>query len=113
MATSDNLSHFLYDVADAIREATGETDLINAQAFSAKIRELSTGGSTGVGLKYAKERTVYLSKVTFENGSVQNETLSDTAKEYNIQTIEEHKTSENVFLSIKGMFFPYKGSGYE
>lgn len=41
MAKNDNLTDFLADVADAIREKKGTTDLINPQDFNAEIRELA------------------------------------------------------------------------
>ena len=44
MAKSDNLVDFLKDIADAIREKTEDSGLINAQNFADKIRNLSTGG---------------------------------------------------------------------
>lgn len=44
MAKSDNLKDFLVDVADAIREKEGTTELINPQEFSERIRAISGGG---------------------------------------------------------------------
>lgn len=44
MAKTDNLNDFLKDIADAIREKTEDSGLINAQNFADKIRSLSTGG---------------------------------------------------------------------
>ena len=46
MAKSDNLVDFLKDIADAIREKTEDSGLINAQNFADKIRNLSTGGGS-------------------------------------------------------------------
>ena len=43
MAKNDNLKDFLTDVADAIREKKGTTDLINPQDFSDEIRTLPSG----------------------------------------------------------------------
>ena len=43
MAKTDNLNDFMTDLADSIREATGETESINAQSFSTRITELGTG----------------------------------------------------------------------
>lgn len=37
MAKNDNLVHFLTDVASAIREKNGTTELINAQDFASEI----------------------------------------------------------------------------
>ena len=47
MAKNDNLKDFLVDVADAIREKKGTTDLINPQSFSDEIRAFEIGGSGG------------------------------------------------------------------
>lgn len=44
MAKNDNLKDFLTDVADAIREKKGTTDLINPQDFSAEIASIQSGG---------------------------------------------------------------------
>lgn len=51
MAKNDNLKDFLTDVADAIREKEGSTDLINPQAFSDRIRAFEIGGGGG-GVKW-------------------------------------------------------------
>lgn len=42
MAKNDNLKDFVTDIADAIREKKGTTDLINPQDFSDEIRNLTT-----------------------------------------------------------------------
>ena len=47
MAKNNNLTDFLTDVADAIREKEGSIAPINPQAFSARILALQTGGSGG------------------------------------------------------------------
>ena len=47
MAKNDNLKDFLTDVADAIREKKGTTDLINPQSFSDEIRAFEIGGGGG------------------------------------------------------------------
>ena len=49
MAKNDNLKDFLTDVADAIREKKGTTDLINPQSFSDEIRAFEIGGGGGGG----------------------------------------------------------------
>lgn len=48
MSKQDNLTDFLTDVADAIREKKGTTDLINPQNFSEEIRGIESGGSENV-----------------------------------------------------------------
>jgi surface protein len=45
MAKNDNLTDFLTDVADSIREKMGVTEKINPQSFSDRIRAIETGGS--------------------------------------------------------------------
>lgn len=62
MAKNDNLHDFLVDVADAIREKKGTTDLINPQNFSEEILSIESGGgitetmvdNTGNGLNAIK-----------------------------------------------------------
>lgn len=44
MAKNDNLKDFVTDLADAIREKKGTTDLINPQDFADEIRNLPSGG---------------------------------------------------------------------
>ena len=44
MAKNNNLKDFLTDVADAIREKEGSSDVINPQDFSDRIRAISAGG---------------------------------------------------------------------
>lgn len=47
MAKTDNLREFLTDVANAIRNKKGTTDLINPQDFSTEIESIQGGGGTG------------------------------------------------------------------
>ena len=44
MAKNDNVKDFCKDIADAIREKKGTSDLINPQDFSAEIKSISGGG---------------------------------------------------------------------
>lgn len=44
MAKDNNIQDFLTDVADAIREKKGTTDLINPQDFSSEIASIQSGG---------------------------------------------------------------------
>ena len=60
MAKNDNLGDFLKDVADSIRTKTGTTELINAQDFSAKILNISSGENTLKKLLDATKTTKYL-----------------------------------------------------
>lgn len=49
MAKNDNLKDLLTDVANAIREKKGTTDLINPQDFSAEIASIEGGGASAEG----------------------------------------------------------------
>lgn len=60
MAKNDNLQDFLTDVANSIRTKTGTTELINAQDFSDKILNISSGGNTLKNLLDATKTTKYL-----------------------------------------------------
>lgn len=55
MGKNNNLTDFLTDVANAIREKEGSGEAINPQAFSTRILALQTGGSGGGGLVPAKD----------------------------------------------------------
>lgn len=93
MAKNDNLHDFLVDVADAIREKKGTTDLINPQNFSEEILSIEGGGggipsevkdSNGMGMQgitslsfddsvvaiaeYAYTRCNNLSEIVFNEG---------------------------------------------
>lgn len=48
MAKTDNLTHYLSDLANAIREKEGSTDPINAQDFSEHIRAITTKSTEDV-----------------------------------------------------------------
>lgn len=48
MAKDNNIQDFLTDVADAIREKKGTTDLINPQDFSSEISSIEVGGGGGI-----------------------------------------------------------------
>ena len=53
MDKTNNLQYFLTDIADAIREKKGTTDLINAQSFADEIKNLpQSGGGTEGGIQY-------------------------------------------------------------
>ena len=60
MAKNDNLQDFLTDVANSIRTKTGTTELINAQDFSDKILNISSGENTLKKLLDATKSTRYL-----------------------------------------------------
>lgn len=47
MAKDNNLTDFLADVADAIREKKGTTELINPQDFASEIASIEGGGGNG------------------------------------------------------------------
>ena len=46
MAKTDNLTDFLTDIADAIREKKGTTGAINPQDFSSEIASIESGGGS-------------------------------------------------------------------
>ena len=60
MAKTDNLGDFLKDVADSIRTKTGTTELINAQDFSDKILNISSGENTLKNVLDATKSAMYL-----------------------------------------------------
>ena len=71
MAKTDNLGDFLKDVADSIRTKTGTTELINAQDFSDKILNISSGENTLKKLLDATKTTKYLFS-SYEGNDIPN-----------------------------------------
>ena len=75
MAKTDNLNDFMTDLADSIREATGETESINAQSFSTRITGLGTGKQdklvSGENIKTINGESILGSgNITIEGGSL-------------------------------------------
>ena len=71
MAKNNNLNDFLTDVANSIRTKTGTTELINAQDFSDKILNISSGGNTLKNLLDATKTTKYLFS-SYEGNDIPN-----------------------------------------
>ena len=72
MAKNKNLQDFLTDVANSIRTKTGTTELINAQDFSDKILNISSGGeNTLKKLLDATKSTKYLFS-SYEGNDIPN-----------------------------------------
>lgn len=55
MSKQDNLTDFLTDVADAIREKKGTAEKINPQDFSGEIKNLPSGGSSPFTVDFGEE----------------------------------------------------------
>ena len=93
MAKNDNLQDFLTDVANSIRTKTQTTEPINAQDFSDKILNISSGGNTLKNLLDATKNANYLFyeyQGTSVNGLIQ---YSDTE---NVETISRTFYSSKV-----------------
>lgn len=92
MAKTDNLSDFLFDVAEAIRAKKGITNTINPQNFSEEILSIeggSSGGGDATDLDYIKYHD---DMIALETGKIQ-----PTTEEYE-QIIEEgYKILDYIF----------------
>lgn len=75
MSKTDNLTDFLTDVADAIREKKGTTEKINPQNFSDEIRSIKGGGG-GAPFGFASNRGAFY----FDDGMTWNDWVDS---EYN------------------------------
>lgn len=104
MAKNNNLTDFLTDVADAIREKDGSTGTINPQDFSDKIKAIPTGvdtsDATATSADILKNKTAYVkgAKVT---GAI--ETYDGTVEDVStIRQIPITKTADN-YSQISGL----------
>lgn len=104
MAKNNNLTDFLTDVANAIREKDGSTGTINPQDFSDKIKAIQTGvdtsDATATSADILKDKTAYVkgAKVT---GAI--ETYDGTVEDVStIRQIPITKTADN-YSQISGL----------
>ena len=93
MARIDTLPHFLEDVADAIRDKKGSSDLINIADFDTEIENLPSGGGADLSQYF--------------NSSVQGSTMSDvgynwTASIKKMPDIVITTTGTRAFYGFKG-----------
>lgn len=83
---------------------------------TAQIQELldkvEKGEAGGGGLKYAVERTAYITKISDNFGQQEEVTeyeITEEQRAYNIETLEMAARGDNVFLICEGVAFNYTG----
>lgn len=92
MSKQDNLTDFLTDVADAIREKKGTTEKINPQNFSDEIRSIEGGGGSGnAEIEYADE-------TVFGKDSYKNVVIDEGVVSIGDYSFYNAKNVENVTL---------------
>lgn len=124
MAKNDNLSDYLLDIANAIREKKGTSEPINAQDFSSEIASIETGSEGGGVLTVASEKDVnfrnydgtILYSYTKEEFLQLEELPPLPVQEHFIcggwnHNLDEAKTVVNTYgeIEIGGFFFPSDG----
>ena len=70
MADISNLSNYLKDVADAIREKKGTEDQIPAANFDTEIRSIETGGGSAVKNIYNNTKITLLDSILYEGNQI-------------------------------------------
>lgn len=109
MSKTDNLTDFLTDVADAIREKKGTTDLINPQDFSSEIKSIQSSSSP--------KKVIYTGPLcigNFDNGATD---ISDPDNEgrrtTNLTVAKEHSASGPIYKCHASDWNPYTSEKFE
>lgn len=131
MSKSDNLKDFLTDIADAIREKKGTTDLINPQDFSSEIASIQSStpekviytgplcignmdyGATDISDPDDKgKRTINLDIIN-DGNAIWGTIYKCRANDYNPYTSEEFKgvVDYNVTINLDKATIPSFGRG--
>lgn len=111
MAKTNNLKDFLTDIADAIREKEGTTDLINPQEFSARVRALEIGSGEGQEQEDPMPKPEHY--VPFYVEALENVTIAfSNPYEYSKDSITWHSATSNTSVSAQASErVYYKASG--
>lgn len=113
MARTDNLTNFLTDVANAIRNKKGTSELIQASNFDTEIESIQSGGS---GITVVKSNTSFANtNVTIKVGSSNIRILNENVNLPDDEFINQLKDSNGhlVLCDSGGNFIPYLSLAYD
>lgn len=109
MSKTDNLTDFLTDVADAIREKKGTTDLINPQDFSSEIKSIQSSSTP--------KKVIYTGPLCIGNTDNGPTDISDPdskgKRTINLHVANEYSTYGTIYKCHASDWNPYTSEKFE
>lgn len=121
MSKENNLTDFLTDVADAIREKKGSSEKINPQDFSEEIRSIESGGEvnafgkvmiddgrgvSGIGHVIIRQGATFIADYAYANSSIEKLDIPNSVITYGARICENCSSLRKVNFPITAIEIP-------